>query len=85
MNIGQYTNGTQINSKVGYGFVLGEHTQTLTVYSGYEFDDQTEDELLLGSRVAIGSNFGLDLEGTRKISSVGDKASKFKLNGRLKW
>ena len=47
-NIGHYTNGTQINSKVGYGFVLGEHTQTLTVYSGYEFDDQTEDELLFG-------------------------------------
>ncbi len=83
--IGQYTNGTQINSKVGYGFVLGEHTQTLTVYSGYEFDDQTEDELLLGSRVAIGSNFGLDFEGTRKISTRRDEASKLQLNGRLSW
>ena len=83
--IGRYTNGTQINSKVGYGFVLGEHTQTLTVYSGYEFDDQTEDELLLGSRVAIGSNFGLDFEGTREIGNSRNEASKFKLNGRLKW
>ena len=49
------------------------------------FDDQTEDELLLGSKVTIGSSFGLDLEGTRELSSAGDEASKFKLNGRLKW
>ena len=84
-NISQYTDGTQVNTKVGYGFVLGEHSQTLTVYSGYEFDDQTEDELLLGSRVAIGSNFGLDFKGTREISTSKDEVSKFKLKGRLKW
>ena len=43
---GQFINGTQISSKVGYGFVLGENSQALTLYSGYEFDNQTEDELL---------------------------------------
>ena len=83
--IGQYTNGTQVKSKIGYGFTLGENSRKLTFYSGYLFDDQIEDELLLGSSVLIGSNFGFDLEGIREISAAGDEASKLQLNGRLKW
>ena len=83
--IGQYTNGTQINSEVGYGFKLGDHSQTLTVYSGYEFDDQTEDELFLGSRVTFGSNFEFDLEGINELSTNGIESSKLQLNGRMNW
>ena len=83
--INQYTNGTQVSSKVGYGFELGEDFRTMTIYSGYEFDDQNEDELLLGSRFAIGSNFGLDIEGLRKIGKEGDQKTQVQLNGRLNW
>ena len=83
--IGQYFNGTQINSKVGYGFVLGEDFRKLTIYSGYEFDDLTADELLLGSKISIGSNFGLDIEGIRELRTSGDETSKLQLNGRLNW
>ena len=85
VKIGQFTTGTQVKSKVGYGFTLGENSRKLTFYSGYLFDDQIEDELLLGSSVLISSNFGLDLEGIREISTTGDEASKLQLNGRLKW
>ena len=46
---------------------------------------ETQDELLLGSRVAIGSNFGLDIEGLREISKEGDQATQIQLNGRLNW
>ena len=36
----QYTNGTQVSSKVGYVFELGEDFRKMTIYSGYEFDDR---------------------------------------------
>ena len=81
----QYTNGTQVNSKVGYGFVLGEDFRKLSVYSGYEFDVLTADKLLLGSRISIGSNFGLDILGTREISSEGDETAQIKFPGQLNW
>ncbi len=83
--IGQYTNGTQVKSKIGYGFSLGENSRKLTFYSGYLYDDQIEDELLLGSSVHIGSNFGIDLEGIKEIRTAGEEATKLKINGRLSW
>ena len=82
---GEFNNGTQISSKVGYGFVFGENSQELTLYSGYEFDNQNDDELLFGSSVSISSNIKLDLEGNKKLSNEGSETSKLQLNGRLSW
>ena len=83
--IGQFTNGTQVKSKVGYGFTLGENSRKLTFYSGYMFDDQIEDELLLGSSFIISSKFGLDLEGINELGTNGIESSKLQLNGRMNW
>ena len=83
--IRQYNTGTQVNSKIGYGFALSEKSRKLTVYSGYLFDDQIEDELLLGSSVHIGSNFALDLEGINELSTDGVESTKLQLNGRMNW
>ena len=82
---GLYSNGTQVNSKIGYGFTLGANSRKLTIYGGYLFDDQIEDELLLGSSLIIGSNFGLDLEGINKLSTNEVESSKLQLNGRMNW
>ena len=50
--VGQYTEGTQISSEIGYGFTLGEESRKLNLYSGYEFDAQSDDELLFGSSIS---------------------------------
>ena len=83
--VGRYYNGTQIDSEIGYGFAISEDTGILTLYSGYDFDDQQSDELLLGTRVSIGSNFGFDVEGSQEIGTEGSNTSKVQFNGRLSW
>ena len=83
--VGQYTEGTQINSEIGYGFTLGEESRKLNLYSGYEFDAQSDDELLFGTSISIGSNIGLDLERTNKIGTPHSKMTKYQINGRLNW
>ena len=83
--VGQYTEGTQLSSELGYGFMLGEESSRLNLYSGFEFDVQADDKLLLGTRVSIGPNFGLDFERTGTISSLDSEATRYQLNGRLSW
>ncbi len=83
--VGQYTEGTQISSEIGYGFALGEESRQLNLYSGYEFDAQSDDELLLGTRLAIGSKLGLDFERINKISTTDSPAGKYQFNVSLSW
>ena len=83
--MGQYTNGTQIDSEIGYGFAIGDNTGILTLYSGYEFDQQVDDELMVGTRVSIASNFDLDVEGSQEIGTEGSNPTKVQFNGRLSW
>ena len=83
--MGQYYNGTQINSEIGYGFSISDSMGILTLYSGYDFDGQQNDELLMGTRVSIGSNFGFDVEGSQEIGTEGSSTSKVHFNGRLSW
>ena len=83
--IGQYTDGTQVNSRVGYGFILGEDSRKLNIYSEYEFDAQADDELLLGTSISIGANFGVDLERAGKIGTPEYTATKYQIKGRLTW
>ena len=83
--VGQYTEGTQISTEIGYGFALGERSRQLNLYSGYEFDAQADDELLLGTRLAIGSKLGLDFERINKISTTDSPAGKYQFNVTLSW
>ena len=83
--VGQYTEGTQISSEIGYGFALGEESRQLNLYSSYEFDASSDDELLLGTSLSIGSNLGLDFERTNKIGSPDSAARKYRFNARLSW
>ena len=36
--VGQYSDGTQVSSELGYGFTLGEESRKLNLYSSYEFE-----------------------------------------------
>ena len=83
--IGQYTEGTQISSEIGYGFTLGDESRQFNLYSGYEFDASSDDELLLGTSVSIGSNLSLDFEQTNKIGSSDSTVRKYQFNARLSW
>ncbi len=83
--VGQYTEGTQIGTEIGYGFALGEESRHLNLYSGYEFDASSNDELLLGTSLSIGSNLGLDFERVNKIGSSDSATSKNQFNARLSW
>ena len=83
--VGQNSDGTQVSSEIGYGFTLGEDSRKLNLYSGYEFDTVYDDQLSLGTRVSIGSNLNLDLEGTRAINTQESEVTKYQLNGRLTW
>ena len=82
---GQYTIGTQVNSKIGYGFAINDKSGILTFYSGYEYDDQQQDELMLGTDISFGSNFGFDVEGSREIGTKSSIISKVQFNGHLSW
>ena len=66
---GQYSDGTQVSSELGYGFTLGEKSRKLNLYSGFEFDAKSDDQLSLGSNISIGSHLGFDIEGTRAINT----------------
>ena len=81
----QYTDGTQVSSELGYGFTLGEESRKLNLYSGYEFDAESDDQLSLGSSISIGSHLNLDLERTGTINSTDSETTKYQLNGRLTW
>ena len=83
--VGQYTDGTQVSSELGYGFTLGEESRKLNLYSGYEFDAESDDQLSLGSSVSIGSHLSLDVEGTRAINAQETEATKYQFNARLSW
>ena len=83
--VGEYTDGTQINSEIGYSLALGEESRQLNLYSGYDFDPSSNDELLLGTSLSIGSNLGLDFEQTNKIGSSDSAARKYQFNARLSW
>ena len=83
--IGDYINGTQISSNIGYGFILGENSRKMNLYSGYEFDASTDDELFLGSSISIGPNFGLDLERTNKLGIEGIESTKYQFKARFSW
>ena len=83
--VGQYTDGTQVSSELGYGFTLGEDSRKLNLYSGYEFDADANDKLLLGTSVSIGSHLSLDLERTRPMNTQDPEATKYQLNGRFNW
>ena len=83
--IGQYTKDTQISSEIGYGFSICEDSRKLNLYCGYEFDAHTDDELLLGTSVSIGSSLGLDLVRTEKLVAPDSEATKYQFNARLNW
>ena len=84
-DVGQDTDGTQVSSELGYGFTLGENSKKLNLYSSYEFDAEADDNLLIGSRVSIGSHLNLDLERTGVINTQEPEVTKYQLNGRLSW
>ena len=67
------------------GLHLVKIHRKLNLYSEYEFDAQSDDELLLGTSVSIGTNLGFDLENTRKIGNKGTKEMKHQFNARLSW
>ena len=83
--VGQYTEGTQISTEIGYGFVLGEDSRKLNLVSGYEFDAQTDDELLFRASLSIGSNLGLDFERINKVGTPDSAARKYQFNIHLNW
>ena len=83
--VGQYSDGTQVSSELGYGFTLGEESRKLNLYSNYEFDAESNDQLSLGSSISIGSHLSFDIEGTRAINTQESEATKYQLNGRLTW
>ena len=83
--VGQYSDGTQVSSELGYGFTLGEESRKLNLYSGFEFDAKSDDQLSLGSSISIGSHLGFDIERTRAINTQESEATKYQLNGRLTW
>ena len=83
--VGQYTDGTQVNSEIGYGFTLGDDSRKLNLYSGYEFDTKSNSILSIGTSVSIGPNLSLDLERKQLINPQESEPTRYYLNGRLSW
>ena len=87
--VGQYSDGTQVSSELGYGFTLGEESRKLNLYSSYEFDAEANNKLLLGTSVSVGPNLTLymsfNLERNGVLNSQDLDAAKYQLNGSLSW
>ena len=83
--VGQYSDGTQVSSEIGYGFTLGEELRKLNLYSGYEFDAQANDKLSLGTSLTIGPNLSLDLERKSTINTPRSEVTKYQFNALLSW
>ena len=83
--VGQYSEGTQISTNIGYGFSLGEESRKLNLYSSYEFDAEASNKLLLGTSVSVGSNLSFNLERNGVLNSQDLDAAKYQLNGSLSW
>ena len=84
-NISQHANGIQIESEFGYGFSVLENSGILTLYGGFEVDNQTQDELLIGTKVLFGNNMRFDLQGGQEFGKRELNATKLQLSGRISW
>ena len=62
-----------------------ENSGILKLYSGFEFDNVLQDQLIIGTTYSAGSSFELKFEGVRELKTSENNATKFQLSGNLNW
>ena len=84
--IGEFSDSysNRIGSEIGYGLDLLDSQISLTPFYRFEMTRTDINQFSVGSRVSFGSNFNVEIIGTRHTS---DKNSNQQLNltGRLTW
>ena len=81
----QYSDGTQIDFEIGYGFGINDKSGILTPCSRYAFDHKNSDELLMGTEVKFGSNLEFDVNGVLKIGGEDTNINKVEFSGNFIW
>ena len=81
--VNYYSNGTILDSQIGYGFSIADDFGILTLYNGAKFDGNALEKSILGAKVSFDSKFSADLEVSSEFES--SQSTKLQMRGNLKW
>ena len=82
---GQYIDGFQVTTNLGYGIGIFDHTSKLTPFGSVNFAEDSNNKYHLGTRVQLGTNLKFELTGTQEFNSEGSIDRKFQLDGAINW
>ena len=82
---GQYSDGTTLNTEIGYGLEIWDGSSLLTLYTGFNISQNQEQEYQIGTHMDIGSNVKWSLTGTQIISATESTVNKVRVEGSLNW
>ena len=83
--VNPYTNGSKLDTEIGYGFSIASNSGFLKIYGGYEFENNMLDESTFGTEVSLGSNFSINFERIREFEIEKISPAKLQMRGNLKW
>ena len=78
------SNSNQVASELGYGFDLFDGQVSLNPYSRFELIQSGLERFSVGGRASLGSNFNVEILGTRDISKE-NSSQQLSLKGGLSW
>ena len=82
---GQYTDGTSLNSEIGFGLEILQGNSIITPFGGFDYSDSQGTEYQVGTRMSLGTNAKLNLTGTQSTNSTKIITNKVRLEGSFSW
>ena len=82
---GQYTDGTSLNSEIGFGLEILQGSSIITPFGGFDYSDTQGTEYQVGTRMSFGTNAKINLTGTQSINSTKIITNKVQLEGSFSW
>ena len=82
---GQYMDGFEVTTNLGYGIGIFDHTGKLTPFSGIDFAEDSNNKFHIGTRVQLGNDLNFEMTGTQEFNYEGSISQKIQLDGTIKW
>ena len=79
------SNSNRITTELGYDLDLLDSLVNFSPYNRFELTKMGLNRFSVGGRVSIGSNFNVEIVGTRKIDNGAMKQQQLNLSGGLTW
>ena len=68
---GQYMDGFEVTTNLGYGIGIFDHTGKLTPFCGIDFAEDSNNKFHIGTRVQLGNDLNFEMTGTQEFNSEG--------------